>query len=104
MSTKKMVMIPGPTPVVESIRQEMGRPIQAFGDPRFVADYKKLIDDLGRIFNCSGMTFPLAGTGTLAMEMAMANRSVCHHRELGSYSAPPKVRQLGSGPSMYTGI
>ena len=73
MEKNVLVMIPGPTPVVDSIRQEMGRPIQAFGDPRFVADYKKLIDDLGRIFNCSGMTFPLAGTGTLAMEMAIAN-------------------------------
>ena len=73
MEKNVLVMIPGPTPVVDSIRQEMGRPIQAFGDPRFVAAYKKLIDDLGRIFNCSGMTFPLAGTGTLAMEMAIAN-------------------------------
>ncbi|MBO5666861.1 MAG: alanine--glyoxylate aminotransferase family protein [Firmicutes bacterium] len=73
MSTKKMVMIPGPTPVVESIRQEMGREIQAFGDPRFVADYKKLIADLGALLNCSGMTFPLAGPGTLALDMAIAN-------------------------------
>ena len=73
MEKNVLVMIPGPTPVVDSIRQEMGRPIQAFGDPRFVAAYKKLIDDLGRIWGCSGMTFPLAGTGTLAMEMAIAN-------------------------------
>ena len=73
MEKNVLVMIPGPTPVVDSIRTEMGRPIQAFGDPRFVADYKKLIDDLGALLNCSGMTFPLAGTGTLAMEMAIAN-------------------------------
>ncbi len=73
MSGRKMVMIPGPTPVVESIRQEMGREIQAFGDPRFVADYKKLINDLGELLHCSGQTFPLAGTGTLAMEMAISN-------------------------------
>lgn len=73
MEKNVLVMIPGPTPVVESIRQEMARPIQAFGDPRFVTDYKALIDDLGEIFNCSGKTFPLAGTGTLAMEMAIAN-------------------------------
>ena len=66
-------MIPGPTPVVDSIRAEMARPIQAFGDPRFVADYKKLIEDLGKLMNCSGMTFPLAGTGTTAMEMAISN-------------------------------
>ena len=73
MDTKKMVMIPGPTPVVKSIQDAMGREIQAFGDPRFVADYKKLIADLGELLHCDGVTFPLAGTGTLAMEMAIAN-------------------------------
>lgn len=73
MEKNVLVMIPGPTPVVDSIRAEMARPIQAFGDPRFVADYKSLIDELGTLFGCSGMTFPLAGTGTLAMEMAIAN-------------------------------
>lgn len=73
MDKNVLVMIPGPTPVVESVRLEMGRRMQAFGDPRFVADYKSLIDDLGTLFNCSGKTFPLAGTGTLAMEMAIAN-------------------------------
>ena len=73
MVEKKMVMIPGPTPVVKSIQDEMGREIQAFGDPRFVKDYKKLIDGLGVLLNCSGQCFPLAGTGTLAMEMAVSN-------------------------------
>ena len=73
MDTKKLVMIPGPTPVVKSIQDQMGREIQAFGDPRFVKDYKKLIDDLGVLLNCSGQAFPLAGTGTLAMEMAVSN-------------------------------
>ncbi len=73
MEKNVLVMIPGPTPVVKSIQEEMGREIQAFGDPRFVKDYKELIDDLGGLFNCSGQTFPLAGTGTLAMEMAIAN-------------------------------
>lgn len=73
MEPKRMVMIPGPTPVVKSIQDQMGREIQAFGDPRFVKDYKELIDGLGALFNCSGKTFPLAGTGTAAMEMAIAN-------------------------------
>lgn len=73
METKKMVMIPGPTPVVKSIQEQMGREMQAFGDPRFVADCRKLIADLAKLLNCSGKTFPLAGTGTLAMEMAIAN-------------------------------
>jgi len=69
----KLVMIPGPTPVVRSIQDQMGREIQAFGDPRFVADYKGVIDSLGRLLNCSGKTFVVAGTGTLAMEMAISN-------------------------------
>ena len=43
METKKMVMIPGPTPVVKAIQEQMGRETQAFGDPRFVADYRELI-------------------------------------------------------------
>ena len=64
MVNKKMVMIPGPTPVTKSIQDQMGREIQAFGDPRFVNDYKQLIDELGTLLNCSGITFPLAGTGT----------------------------------------
>jgi aspartate aminotransferase-like enzyme len=37
-------MIPGPTPVVDSIRTEMGRDTIAFGDPDFVKDYKEVID------------------------------------------------------------
>ncbi|MCL2580237.1 MAG: alanine--glyoxylate aminotransferase family protein [Oscillospiraceae bacterium] len=73
MQKKRMVMIPGPTPVVDSIRAEMGREIQAFGDPRFVKDYKELIDDLGKMLNNDGKTFVIAGTGTMGMEMAIAN-------------------------------
>ncbi|MBK5246871.1 MAG: alanine--glyoxylate aminotransferase family protein [Peptostreptococcaceae bacterium] len=73
MENKRMVMIPGPTPVVKSIQDQMGREVQAFGDPRFVADYKEVIHDLRTIVNCSGQVFCVAGTGTLAMEMAISN-------------------------------
>ena len=73
MKNKTMVMIPGPTPVVKSIQDQMGREMQAFGDPRFVADYKWVIDQLQEMFGCAGQTFVVAGTGTLAMEMAIAN-------------------------------
>ena len=73
MYNKKRVMIPGPTPVIEPIRYQMSRDIQAFGDPSFVKDYKDLIDGLGDLYACNGQCFPLAGTGTLAMEMAISN-------------------------------
>ena len=73
MKNKTLVMIPGPTPVVDSIRTAMGREVQAFGDPRFVKDYKEVIDDLGQLFGCDGKTFVIAGSGTCGMEMAIAN-------------------------------
>jgi aspartate aminotransferase-like enzyme len=71
--SEKHVMIPGPTPVVKEIRDQMAREIQAFGDPRFVADFKAVIDRLGALLNGAGTTFVVAGSGTLAMEMAIAN-------------------------------
>ena len=73
MKNRKLLMIPGPTPVVRSIQNEMGRETIAFGDPAFVKDYKETIEDLKVLFDCDGEVFLIAGTGTLAMEMAIAN-------------------------------
>lgn len=70
---EKLVAIPGPTPVIRSIQNEMGREIQAFGDLRFVQDYQNLLKDMKEIWNVTGQVFVIAGTGTLAMEMAIAN-------------------------------
>lgn len=73
MKTRKLVMIPGPTPVVRSIQDQMGRETVAFGDPAFVKDFKELLEDLKILFKCSGEVFVVAGTGTMGMEMAIAN-------------------------------
>ncbi len=73
LKTKKLVMIPGPTPVVRSIQDQMGRETVAFGDPDFVADFAEVISDLKSLWKCSGEAFVVAGSGTLAMEMAIAN-------------------------------
>ncbi len=73
MANRKLVMIPGPTPVVRSIQNEMGRETAAFGDPQFVKDYKELLADLKIMWKTEGEVFVVAGTGTLAMEMAIAN-------------------------------
>ncbi|KDR96299.1 pyridoxal-phosphate-dependent aminotransferase family protein [Peptoclostridium litorale] len=75
MKNKRLVCIPGPTPVARCIQDQMARETVAFGDPDFVRDYKQLIEDLKSIFDCDGEAFPLAGTGTLAMEMAIANNT-----------------------------
>lgn len=73
MKNKRMVMIPGPTPVVRSIQDQMGREVAAFGDSVFVNDYKGLIDDLKSMWKTEGEVFVVAGTGTMGMEMAVAN-------------------------------
>jgi len=71
--TQKLVMIPGPTPVVRSIQDQMGRETVAFGDADFVADFAEVVSDLKALWKCSGEAFVVAGSGTLAMEMAIAN-------------------------------
>ncbi|HSH34848.1 alanine--glyoxylate aminotransferase family protein [Schnuerera sp.] len=73
MKNRKLVMIPGPTPVVRSIQDQMGRETVAFGDPDFINDFKGVIKDLKTIFKTEGEAFVVAGTGTLAMEMGIAN-------------------------------
>lgn len=73
MDNRKLVMIPGPTPVVRSIQDQMGRETVAFGDPGFVADFKEVIADLKALLGTTGEVFVVAGSGTLMMEMAIAN-------------------------------
>ena len=73
MINRKIVMIPGPTPVVRSIQDQMARETCAFGDSEFVKDYKEVIDGLRNLFQCDGQAFVLAGSGTMVMEMAIAN-------------------------------
>ncbi len=73
MQNKRLVMIPGPTPVVRSIQDQMGRETAAFGDPSFVKDFRELLSDLKTMWKTAGEVFVVAGTGTMAMEMAIAN-------------------------------
>lgn len=73
IKTRKLVMIPGPTPVVRSIQDQMGRETVAFGDSGFVEDFSEVLADLKELWKCDGEVFVVAGSGTLAMEMAIAN-------------------------------
>lgn len=73
MRTRKLLMIPGPSPVARSIQDQMGRETIAFGDPAFVRDFKELLSDLKSLWRTDGEVFVVAGSGTLAMEMAIAN-------------------------------
>jgi len=73
MKNKKLVMIPGPTPTVRTINDQMGRETVAFGDPVFIKDFSELIADLKEMWRVDGECFVVAGSGTMAMEMAVAN-------------------------------
>ena len=73
MKNHKLVMIPGPTPVARSIQDQMGRETVSFKDPQFVQDFKELVVDLKNLWETKGECFVIAGTGTLAMEIAIAN-------------------------------
>ncbi|MDR3076658.1 MAG: alanine--glyoxylate aminotransferase family protein [Synergistaceae bacterium] len=68
-----LVMIPGPTPVARSIQDAMGRETISYNDPRLVADFKALVDDLASMWKCDGLAFVVAGSGTMAMEMGVVN-------------------------------
>ena len=43
MKNKKLVMIPGPTPTVEPIQNQMARETVSFKDPDFVKDFKEFV-------------------------------------------------------------
>ncbi|WP_422484973.1 pyridoxal-phosphate-dependent aminotransferase family protein [Gudongella sp. DL1XJH-153] len=73
MKNRRLVMIPGPTPVVRSIQDQMGRETVAFGDPGFVKDFKGVLTDLKELWDVDGEVFVVAGSGTMAMEMALSN-------------------------------
>ena len=74
MPDETLVMIPGPTPVVPRILEALGRPTSSHVAPAFVETYRGCLADLKRIaFTESAHPFVVAGSGTLAMEMALVN-------------------------------
>ena len=68
-----LVMVPGPTPVARRIQDQMGRETISFNDPHFVADFNALLANLKNLWRCDGIVFVVAGSGTMAMEMGVAN-------------------------------
>ena len=67
-----LVMIPGPTPVADSIRQAMA--VQTYGHTYggFVEIYKECLAGLKQIFQADHMIVT-GGAGTLSMEMGLIN-------------------------------
>jgi aspartate aminotransferase-like enzyme len=77
-----LVMVPGPTPVARSIQEAAGRETISFLDPRLTGEFRALINDLAVMWRCDGLAFVVAGSGTMAMEMALVNAASAKDRVL----------------------
>lgn len=73
MGNKELLLIPGPTPVVDEIYDALASETRGHTDSRFVAIYKNALAQTKELFQTDGEVFVLAGSGTLAMEMAIVN-------------------------------
>ena len=73
MPNKEMLLIPGPTPVVDEIYEALASETYAHTDPRVVKVTLESLAMTREMFNTDGEVFVVAGSGTLAMEMAIIN-------------------------------
>lgn len=73
MKNKEILLVPGPTPVVDEIYDALASETRGHTDPRFVEIYKRALANTKKLFNTDGEVYVVAGSGTLAMEIAIVN-------------------------------
>ncbi len=73
MNNKDILLVPGPTPVVDEIYDALSNETRAHTDTRFVEIFKNAIKQTKELLKTDGEVFIVAGSGTLAMEMAIVN-------------------------------
>lgn len=73
MPNKEMLLIPGPTPVVDEIYAALSQETMSHTDLRFAAIFKEALAETKKMYNTDGEVFVIAGSGTLSMEMALTN-------------------------------
>lgn len=74
MSDRKLLMIPGPIAFEPAVLEAMARPTLSHVDPAFIASFGHTLKMMREVWMCpSGQPFVVAGSGTLAMDMAGAN-------------------------------
>ena len=73
-SSKKLLMIPGPIEFEPAVLRSTGAPTPSHVAPDFINCFADCLEMMKKVWLCpSGQPFIIAGTGTLAMEMAGAN-------------------------------
>ncbi len=71
---KSLLMIPGPVEVDASVLEVLGRPPLGHTSPRFMEIFGACLEGLRTVFAApDGLPLVVAGSGTLAMEMAVSN-------------------------------
>ena len=66
-------MIPGPTNVDPAVLRALSKPTLSHTSSEFVKIFKESLDNLKKVFMTNNEVFVIAGSGTLALEMAIAN-------------------------------
>ncbi len=73
MNERNLLMIPGPTNVDPTVLRSLAQPTASHVSREFAVIFKETLSDLGEIFKTRGLVLPLAGSGTLGDEVALAN-------------------------------
>jgi alanine-glyoxylate transaminase/serine-glyoxylate transaminase/serine-pyruvate transaminase len=74
MKDRKLLMIPGPIEFTPEVMRAMGMPTTSHVAPNFIEAFGQALERLRQVFLCpSGQPFVIAGSGTLAMDIAAAN-------------------------------
>ncbi len=74
MNQRSLLMVPGPIEFEPAVLQAMGQPTPSHVSPAFVQTFGEALEDLRQVFlTDDGQPFVIAGSGTLAMDVAAAN-------------------------------
>ena len=74
MKDRKLLMIPGPIEFTHEVLQAMGMATTSHIAPNFIEVFGEALERLRDVFLCpNGQPFVIAGSGTLAMDIAAAN-------------------------------
>ncbi len=73
MSERNELMIPGPTNIDPAVMRAMIRTTESHMGESFGMRYRQVLDKLKKVFLVEGEAIALAGSGTLAQEIAVAN-------------------------------
>lgn len=74
MSDRKLLMIPGPIEFDPAVLEPMGQPTLSHVAPAFIESFGNSLEMMKQVWQApSGQPFIVAGSGTLAMDMAACN-------------------------------